>query len=194
MTSALWAQTDYPLGISTSKEVDLGLSVNWAGYNVGAEMPQDYGYYYSWGEVDHLVKKGSTGTTANQRFAIPIADLSNYPEKDAATANWGTKWHMPSLSDVKELFEKCSWEWMEYKGVLGYRVTGPNGNAIFLPSAGYDNGDYRAFQGTAGLYWTSTPFGGNAEGAYLIIFNDGQISTDTRHPNQGCSVRPVCTK
>lgn len=192
MTFPLWAQSnDATEGISTSKEVDLGLSVHWAGYNVGAESPQETGSYFPWGEVSSLVKKGS-GANRNDFFLV--GDLQDMPERDAATANWGSKWRMPSLKEVKELIDLCSWEWIEYKGVMGYRITGPNGNAIFLPAAGFDNGDYRGFQGSAGLYWSTTPFGGNTDGIYLLIFNEDRYSTDTRTPNQGCSVRPVCTK
>jgi hypothetical protein len=58
------------------------------------------------------------------------------PSDDAATANWGAAWRMPTHEEQVELNEKCTWTKSTLNGVKGYKVTGPNGNSIFLPAAG----------------------------------------------------------
>lgn len=60
---------------------------------------------------------------------------------DAAYMTWGAKWRIPKVKEFKELVDKCTWAWATLRGTNGYKVTGPNGNWIFLPAAGYVNGD-----------------------------------------------------
>lgn len=64
------------------------------------------------------------------------------PEDDAARSSWGENWEMPTLEQVEELRRECSWEWVSLNGTSGYKITGKNGNYIFLPAAGYFQDDY----------------------------------------------------
>ena len=78
------------------------------------------------------------------------------PGDDVAHVKWGGSWRMPTLAEQRELLNNCTWTWSTLNGVNGYRVTGPNGNSIFLPAAGYrfdTRGDY---QGSDGYYWSSS--------------------------------------
>ena len=110
--------------------MDLGLSVKWAAYNVGAENPWEYGDYFAYGETE---PKDEYTMENCLTYEKSIPDLAGNPEYDAATANWGDGWRLPMKSEIQELIDNCEWEWTELEGVSGYNVTGPSGNSIFLP-------------------------------------------------------------
>ena len=141
--------------------IDLGLpsGTKWAPWNVGASKPEDYGGYYAWGETEEKdVYDWSTyihcdGTfDGNHDIGTDIAGT----EYDVAHVKWGGSWQMPTQEQVKELVENCTSEWTTVSGVNGRKFTGPNGNSIFLPSAGscYSSAFYDV--GTLGRYWSST--------------------------------------
>ena len=128
--------------ISTNQEVDLGLSVNWSAYNLGATSPEMLGDRYAWGEVETKEKfTVENYAFANLRDSV-FADLGYNicgTKYDAARKNWGGSWRMPTRNEVDELCEKCTWTWVKFNGVEGFKVTGPNGNSIFLPPSEYDD-------------------------------------------------------
>ena len=153
--------------------VDLGLSVKWATCNVGASLPSLYGNYYAWGET---YTKGdySSGTYNN-------------PSYDTASANWGGTWRMPTDAEWTELRTKCKWTWSGN----GYKVTGPNGNSIFLPAAGFRTGSSRYGAGSGGYYWSSSLSAGNPNDAWLVLFISGGVNGSSGYRCYGFSVRPV---
>lgn len=114
------------------------------------------------------------------------------PADDAATANWGGSWRMPTKAEQDELRNNCTWEWAELKGVKGYKVTGSNGNFIFLPAAGYRYDSSSDDVGSGGGYWSSSLFSDYSSLAYELYFGSSYVSSnyDVRHYGQ--SVRPVC--
>lgn len=136
--------------------VDLGLSVKWASCNVGAERPEEYGDYFAWGEVS---PKDSYTEGNCSTYGKSMTDISGNPQYDAATANWGGAWRMPTASEQQELLNNCTWEWTSLNGINGQRVTGSNGNSIFLPAAGYRYGTSSYYVGSYGYYSSSTPYG-----------------------------------
>lgn len=183
--------------------IDLGLSVKWAAYNVGASSPEEYGGYYAWGEIDE--KKdyswssykwcdGSfnsiTKYCTNSIYGIvdnqSLLELSD----DVAHVKWGGNWRMPTLEEMKELVNKCSWQWTTYNGVNGQLITGPNGNSIFLPAAG----DFRNTEinlcGLYGYYWSASLNEPYSYDACRIGFNSSRSSYDYGRCI-GCPVRPV---
>ena len=171
--------------------VDLGLSVLWATSNVGASSPSDYGDYYAWGET----KTKSSYTDGNSKtHNVVMPDISGEPKYDAATANWGEGWRMPTKEELEELVDKCDWEWTSQSGRNGYKVTGPNGNSIFLPAAGWRFGTSLNNAGDNGRYWSSTPYGSNTLGAYYLYFGSGRHGVDWVYRISGQSVRPVSDK
>lgn len=186
--------------------VDLGLSVKWATCNVGASKPEDYGDYYAWGETttksDYNWKtykwcKGTqltmTKYCTNSDYGGTVDNLTTLTSSDdVATVKWGSKWRMPTWEEMKELDEDCTWTWTTQSGVKGMKVTGPNGNSIFLPAAGRRSGMNFHDHGSEGLYWSATLYEDNSKYVYLLSFYDS-------HRNWNCitgrfdgrSVRPV---
>ena len=135
--------------------VDLGLSVMWASMNVGATTPDDYGNYYAWGELE---PKDYYDVSNYSYQGTYLGDDIGATQYDVATATHGDKWRMPSQLECKELITRCTWSWEQYgtDGNWGIKVTGPNGNSIFLPGGGYVNYYGKMRQGDYGSYWTST--------------------------------------
>lgn len=182
--------------------VDLGLSVNWASCNIGAEFPEDYGDYYAYGEITTKLNYSSK-TCAIDDF--PLSELKNQgiidsdnnltASYDAATTKWGDSWRMPTFTEIEELVNKCTWSQSEQKGVSGYKITGPNGKSIFLPAAGNRRGENLYYRGEAGYYWSATyleMLGGN--GAYSLSFLDGEWGSAPGYHYFGCPIRPVKDK
>jgi len=134
--------TSYKAG----EAVDLGLSVKWADRNVGAAKSSDYGGFYAWGETEEkevyadstyrwaVYKEGSSG--GYWKVEMP-SDLDNIAstEYDVAHVKWGGKWRMPLTSECKELLNKCDIVKTMRDGHMGWLITGPNGNSIFMPTA-----------------------------------------------------------
>ena len=170
--------------------VDLGLpsGLKWATCNVGANEPEAYGEYYAWGET-------STKTTYTEdnctTYGKQMGDISGNAQYDVARKKWGSTWRIPTKAEQQELLDNCTWEWTTQNGVNGYKVTGTNGNHIFLPAAGYRSGSSLYGAGEYGYYWSSTPYGSYTIYAYFLSFNSGNpdVSWDSR--DDGQSVRPV---
>ena len=180
-----------------SRAVDLGLSVKWASCNVGATSPEEYGGYYAWGETttkssyteSNSVTDGLSIEELKSRGIID-ADGNLTSAYDAATANWGEDWRMPTLDEMKELINQCTWEWTSVNGVNGRLVTGPNGNSIFLPAAGYRGYTSLSDAGSFGVYWSATP-GSDGGYAYGLGIDSDDYYWDSCNPYYGVTVRPV---
>ena len=167
--------------------VDLGLpsGTRWATCNVGASTPTAYGNYYAWGETSPK----STYTEDNYTYSDNPTTLPS--NRDAATANWGSGWRMPTYAEMNELKNNCTVTWTTQNGVNGRLFIGPNGNSIFLPAARrYGSSLYGAGYG---YYWSSSLFSSlSTYRAWYLYFNSGScyVSYDGRYLGQ--SVRAVC--
>ena len=180
--------------------VDLGMpsGLKWATCNVGANSPEEYGDYFAWGETatksEYISDNSSTyGLTYSQLQSQGYIDGEGNltPSHDAATANWGGSWRMPTKDEMMELIDFCEWEWAQVNGVVGNKVTGVNGNSIFLPRAGIYNGSSLNFVGELGLYWSSTPENIYDNGAWRINISSYDPKLGDSGRNAGLSVRPV---
>lgn len=170
--------------------INLGLpsGTKWATCNVGASSPSDYGSYFAWGETSPK----SAYTEANSKtYKKSIGDISGNPVYDAARANWGGTWRMPTKAESQELVDKCSWTWTTQGGKKGYKVTGPNGNSIFLPAAGDRYGTSLDDAGEYGFYWCSTPSESVTETAYFLWIYESFRLVHWYYRYYGQSVRPV---
>ena len=174
--------------INGHEYVDLGLSVKWATCNVGASSPEEYGNYYAWGETG---TKSSYTEDNSKTYGKSMGDIKGDSRYDAARANWGGSWRLPTKVELEELKKKCTWKWTTQNGKNGYKVTGPNGNSIFLPAAGYRYGSSLGSAGSGGDSWSSTPDGSNADNAYGLYFYGGTHYMSSSGRSYGQSVRPV---
>lgn len=197
--------------------VDLGLSVKWATCNVGAASPSDFGSYFAWGETTS--KKEFKW--ANYKFRISGNNWQNVtlrkynndkkrgavdnknrlePADDAARANWGGKWRIPTRDEWVELRDRCTWTWTTIGGKKGYKVTSNvNGKSIFLPASEYSPASAND-KGPIGRYWSSDCYvdpsgeynGGHALDVYSYKISSSSHGTDYWLGRQfGFSVRPV---
>lgn len=194
------------LSLNVHEYVDLGLSVKWATMNVGAKTPEEYGDYFAWGETttkstynwstykycngsyDSLTKYNTNSSygTIDNKTQLDLRD-------DAARANWGGSWRMPTDAELTELRSNCTWTWTTQNGVNGYKVTskksGYTNNSIFLPAAGYRYDSSLNGAGSYGYYWSSSLNTGYPSYAWSVDFDSGSVY---RVRADGQSVRPVC--
>ena len=182
--------------------VDLGLSVKWATCNVGASKPEEYGDYFAWGEVEpkevydwSTYKWGNSNETQTKYCTdsnYGTVDNKTVLESadDAATANWGGAWRMPTYEELDELLTKCTWIVATMNGVDGCKVIGPNGNSIFLPSAGYRQGGSSG--GREGTYWSSSLYAASNYASEINSRSDGTAGWNFGPRCYGNSIRPVC--
>ena len=196
-------------GIENGHEwVDLGLpsGLKWATCNVGATTPEGYGDYFAWGETSPKndyswsTYKYCNGSETSLTKYNTSSDFGTVDDKtllefsdDAARANWGGKWRMPTNSEVIELNDNCSWTWTTQNGVSGYRVTSKtNGNSIFLPEAGYRGGTSVYNVGSHGHYWSSSLYESEPNYADGLYFNSGYVNWGYGSRYYGNTVRAVC--
>lgn len=169
--------------------VDLGLSVKWATCNVGASKPEDYGNYYAWGEIR---AKSSYTSDNSSSYGKSWTDIAGNSSHDAARANWGGSWRLPTKAELQELIDNCTWAWATQNGHNGYKVTSKkNGQSIFLPAAGYRYGDALYYEGEIGRYWSSIPDESYTGLAKFLYFGDDDHGVDWGRLSYGLSVRPV---
>lgn len=217
--------------------VDLGLPSGtlWATCNVGANNPEDYGDYFAWGETTNK----STCSWSNYKYCRDgdYHKLSKYcskshycfngftdsrttldPSDDAATANWGGDWRMPTDDECDALISKCYWVWIsDYKGhscngYIVYKALKESDKGvkicdckmadaaysldrvphIFLPAAGRWVGDGKnSLAGSRGNYWSSslrTDYPGSAR---CLFFDSSLVHAGSYDRCVGVSLRPV---
>ena len=204
----------------TMEYVDLGLSVKWARCNLGASKPTDYGDYFAWGETEpnktnyswatykwmqtgksdwkHITKytlaDGQTKGIWYDSDGNFIGDNKTTLEAadDAATANLGSPWRMPTEKEYDELVDHCTWTWTTQDGVKGYEVKSKkNGNSIFLPAAGHRTGSELKDADSKGFYWSSSLNTGKSYHARDLYFYSGGPGWSFNSRYFGFPVRPV---
>ena len=188
--------------------VDLGLpsGLLWATCNVGADSPEDYGDYFAWGETqpksdyswstyqycmgsyNTLTKYCNNSSEGYNGFTDNLTTL--LPEDDAATANWGSDWRMPTEEEWQELLDNTAVTWTTQNGVNGCLFTASNGNSLFLPAAGHRGNSSLYEAGALGEYWSSS-LSDYSNSAWHLYFNSGNYSICSYSRYLGVSVRPV---
>lgn len=198
-------------------EIDLGYNVKWACCNVGAKEPCEFGSYYAWGETSpkstyswqsYKFFNSDFYSNENNRTTLETSD-------DAARANWGGTWRMPTSQEMNNLFDETldaklkkdyqekintiQWKvgtWTNYNGVNGIIFIGQNGKCIFLPAAGcMFNGQFDEVlnngKGSDGYYWTSSLHSNDNNYARNIYFYYAEHISPSFSRCLGLSVRPV---
>ena len=194
----------------THAVVDLGLpsGLLWATCNVGASTPYEDGDYFAWGETEpksfydwstykwynrsyNAFTKYCTSSSYGYNGFTDNKDVLD-AEDDAATANWGAGYRMPTYAEFIELNDNCTWAWDSSHS--GYTVTGTNGKSIFLPASGYRIGSSLDYHGSNGYYWSATLESGLAYYAYYLYFYSGYHYPSSYYRCYGRTVRPVADK
>ena len=202
-------------------DLDLPSRTLWATCNVGANSPTDYGDYFAWGETSTKVyytwdnyqwmQPGGTGWDQISKYTFADNQTSGCwyrsdtfvgdgirelpSDDDAATANWGSEWQMPSIEQYAELTNSQYTDvvWTTENGVRGEKITSKrNGNSIFLPAAGYHDGSLLYDDGTNGHYWTRELSSNFTDYGDYFFFSQDQVETQYGGARTyGQSIRPV---
>ena len=202
-------RADFPVG----NAVDLGLSVKWADMNVGAKAPEQSGYYYAWGEISPIHDKPVEWATykwceGNEHHLTKYCTKAEFgkvdnlttlqPCDDVAHVRWGGDWRMPTVDELQELYDKCTWEWIILNNQPGSRITGPNGNSIFLPANGMynQNGLDKSLVGVKGYIWASeiNPDIPIMTSYFVHRVDAREVRRGTTERRPGIAVRPVQDK
>lgn len=188
--------------------VDLGLPSGtlWANVNIGATAPEGSGNYYAWGETTPKSTYNAQTYISNKKDADgfetwhDLGRVISGTKYDVARMNWGGAWNLPTEWQMQELVDKCTWEATTKNGVPGYKITGSNGNWIFLPAAGGKQNNELGGKGMQCFYWTGSAGKCNHKGcaAYLYASDSSiKIQSHTLFEDmvyKGRSVRPVYSK
>ena len=199
--------------------VDLGLPSGtlWATCNVGAEAPEDYGDYFSWGETKTkdiydwdtykyangsykmITKYCNYSVCGNNGFTDTLTILQT--DDDAAAANWGNGWLTPSYEQWYELLQNTTNKWTVLNGIEGRLFTAKNGQTLFLPAAGNRLGNELVAAGSSGFYSSRSRFRNNPLHVWGLVIRSEELDLydDYCYVDYGCrqdglSVRPVCSK
>lgn len=217
-TSTVWlsgagikASSSY--SVATPEIVDLGLSVKWASFNLGATNTEEYGDYFAWGETEPYYEPGYSQSENpvwkpgkesgydwpsyrwwSEEYSVVTTYGGETPclelEDDAAHVLLGGKWRMPTKEEFLELWKKCECEEIRFPNEdFGVKFTGPNGNSIILPSIGYrDEIGIYTYNCT---YQTSSIYPENYPMAYFFFFNFDLTHVDSFRRCAGFPIRPV---
>lgn len=199
---------DDPIVPGDQRMVDMGLSVKWAAWNIGATTPSDYGDFYAYGEIE---PKTDYSEATYQWFNPDYTDDQFYDEwekfyklgdtftgtnYDVAHVKWGDEWRIPTREEWNELCNNCSWTWTAVDGIAGCMAkSNKNGNAIFFPAAGNMVGKNHTHDQTGCFYWTSSEYDGEPYEecrnyrANMDALNHSADGYD--YPDVGFSIRAV---
>lgn len=161
------------LGIVITRDDGTSYSLYWAECNLGANLPEEYGDYYAWGERstkdiflwdNYTLCYGEIYDILKYNDDIKFGHVDYKTElelvDDIAHLQLNGLWRMPTLEECLELDRQCSYAWINQNGVPGMQLTGPNGNCLFFPAAGYkygyDEQPGRQSLGHVASVWTST--------------------------------------
>ena len=154
--------------------VDLGLSVKWASFNIGASKPEESGAFYAWAETESKREYDwasyKYGKVSNNRdFFDNFTKYKNFtgmeilrPEDDVAHTKLGGKWRMPTMEEFRELFDdnNCSVSFINRNGVYGCLITSKKigfiGKSIFIPASGYYDGMTKKDANKVCVLWSSS--------------------------------------
>jgi len=189
-----------PSPVQTPEMVDLGLSVKWASFNIGATKPEEYGRFFAWADVAGQTWNGSSwsGSGFGEILTYLVDNKGNLkPEYDAAYKLLGNNWRMPTKEEMEELISNCKREWTtDYNGtgvagsIFTSKKAGFTDKSIFLPAAGSGGRDGLYFAGSTGYYWSSTVATLN-NSWYLVFYSSANVEMEMNLRSNGQPIRPV---
>lgn len=175
--------------------MDLGLpsGLLWATKNLGASTPGQYGYYFSWANTEGHVKDSGYDFSQVVYNETPGAEASGSmtPSNDPATIELGQAWHTPSRSEIEELIQNCTAQYMQFDGSYGILFTSRiNGKRLFIPAAGSYNGTELRSESLHGLLWSSS-YSSMSVSPILYFNENANVVMDFMERYGGCNIRPV---
>lgn len=173
---------------SMIEAIDLGLTSQtlWANMNIGADSAEDFGYLFAWGEA----KTKKTYGLAQYKSLVK-SNIAGSPN-DAAYANWGKEWCIPTEVQFQELINECQWKWTTKGKNKGFVITGKNGKEIFLPAAGWICSATTEYRNQYGYYWTANKV--DDQFAKGLLFSQHEYKVGNGYQYYGRSIRPVLAK
>ncbi|MBO4587837.1 MAG: hypothetical protein J5711_02920 [Bacteroidales bacterium] len=202
--------TDADNNTAEAEWVDLGLpsGLLWAKCNLGATTPEKFGDYYAWGETlpkneysmatysyynqegeNYTLNKYNTQESEGLADSLTVLEAAD----DAATSLLGDGARIPTVAEWQELLDNTTAEWTQQNGAQGYLLTATNGNSIFLPAAGFQNGDSHLSKNT-GNYWSSSLETLLPNNAHILNFGSTGIRVSHYERFHGSPIRPVRQK
>lgn len=187
--------------------VDLGLPSGrlWASYNLGGNAPEDYGYYFAWGETSPKTNyhwnnyKYCTSMSSYTKYcddaSYGVVDNKTVLEAadDAARLLRGTDWRIPTSEDFEELLTYCECEMTRLNGTSGLLVTSTavgNSATLFFPCAGYYKGT--SLTPLSDGYWSASISSQNAGLFHFFMHRGGlSVSVSSAYRFYGFPIRPV---
>ena len=169
-------------------EVDLGLSVKWHKFNLGARTEHEVGIYCGWAD------NSATHIESNLDLypsSTPPCSIVGDVQFDISSNRLGGDWRLPTLKEFEELKNCCSWRWCSEEDHIGYEVLGPNGNSIFLPAAGLRTESEVKYENLSGNYWSGDLQLKNSDEAFALYFDNNTLVLRGTRRYFGFSIRPV---
>lgn len=184
----------------THDYVEIG-GLKWATMNVGANSVTDTGLYFQWGDTQgytadqvgsgegqkyfgwedyKYVDAEETGMTKyNETDGLTILEASD----DAALANWGEGWRMPTTAEFQALGAAVNTAWTDdyqSSGVAGLVCTDKTDSSkvLFFPAAGFCGNGSVSSVGSNGFYWSSSLSSDDMYSAYNLLFGSDSILWD----------------
>ena len=195
--------------------VEIG-GLKWATMNIGASKPSDCGLYFAWGDTKGYTYKqvgsgegqkyfgwadykhgngtSSPGETGMTKYKYNDGLTTLEAVDDAAVANWGGSWRMPTTDDFQTLGAAVNTAWTQVNGVYGIlcKDKKDSSKTLFFPAAGFCNDGSGKNVGNGGIYWSSSLFTVSRNNAYNLNFTSSNLLWGNASPRfVGCSVRPV---
>ena len=189
--------------------IDLGLpsGTMWATCNIGSDTPEEYGDYYSWGEItkkdlfnwgsyiycngnnNQLNKYCNDSRFGYDGFTDTLSVLQD--GDDVAKVVWGNGWRIPSQQEWYELIGYCSHNWTNQNGVNGIVFTSPNGGSLFFPAAGYYFENELINAEAIGYYWSNSINPSAPIYSKGMSFSSNDYAVGSMWRCYGIPVRPV---
>ena len=181
--------------IDRREAVDMGVSVKWSPYNIGAQSSTGTGNFFAWGELGPKASytRENYKFRDNNKYYKPGYIQTLEKADDAANNAWGGKWRIPTPAEWSELLDNCDQSWTVVNGVRGLMLTSKTtGNKLFFPASGYMSGTQRLMDGERGCYWLSTTRGWSPyEPNAVCVYSGGTGDLGDHGFHVGFLIRPV---
>ena len=195
--------------------VEIG-GLKWATMNIGASQPSDYGLYFAWGDTQGYTAE-QVGNGEGQKYfgwtdykygngtnTLDATTMTKYNSTDglttleavddAAVANWGGNWRMPTTDEFQALGAAVNTEWTQVNNVYGILCTDKTDESktLFFPATCFYVNGCPVPVGDYGFYWSSSLGDSYSQRAYrLYFYNNGTVCSNLDYRCCGCTVRPV---